>query len=448
MLFTQAFRFKNKEVIAFVGGGGKTTAMFRLAEELVAQGKRVVTTTTTRLFAAQTHLAPQVLRYQASFDFGARLLDALDAKAHVLIVGAETEDGKVLGVPPAFVDEIAALDAVDAILIEADGARTLPFKAPAEHEPVIPASTTLLVPVIGVRALGALLDDAHVHRAEIVARLAGAHPGETITPNIAARILAHSDGGLKNKPAEARAITLVNQIETDTELASARALARLLLGYGAMDAVVLGAAQNAAPVREVHRRVPLVVLAAGGGTRMEGRIKQLLPWRGKPLIQNSLDLALKSSAQQIIVVLGAHAEEIRLAIHDSPAQVVVNPDWASGHASSIRTGLRAVSPLVDAVLFVNADQPLLTPAVFERILQRYHETDAPIVAPFYAGLRGTPVVFRRTLFDELMNLTGEQGGRHVVNAHGDALARVDFEEARYSFDVDTPDEYALLLRSE
>ncbi|MBI5301570.1 MAG: putative selenium-dependent hydroxylase accessory protein YqeC [Chloroflexi bacterium] len=444
MRIREALRLQTKEVVAFVGGGGKTTAMFRLADELVAQGKRVVTTTTTRIFAAQRRLAPQALTYDAAFEFGARVLDALDAKSSVLVIGAETEDGKALGVPPAFVDELIALDSVDAVLVEADGARTRSFKAPADHEPVIPGSTTLLVPVMGVRVLGAPLDDKHVHRAELVARLAGAHLGETITPNIAARVLAHAEGGLKNKPRDARAIIFVNQVESAAELDAARALAGLLLGYGAINAVALGAAQMPEPIRETHRRVAVVVLAAGGSTRMEGRVKQLLPLRGKPLIRNAVDLAAKSPAQQIIVVLGAHAEEIRLAIHDAPAQVIVNSNWASGHASSIRAGLLAVSPYVDAVLFVNADQPLLTPRVLEQIIQRRHETDAHIVVPFYAGKRGSPVLFDRTHMDALLQLTGEQGGREVLNLYRDEIARVDFDDARLGFDVDTPADFAQL----
>ncbi len=444
MLFTKSFRLKSKEVVAFVGGGGKTSAMFRLADELVAQGKRVITTTTTRIAIEQTQLAPQCLNYDGSFDFGARVLDALNARSHVLIVGAETVEGKVVGVPPTLVDDLATLDDVDAILVEADGARFRPFKAPAEHEPVIPSSTTLLVPVIGVRALGAPLGDEYVHRAEIVARLAGANLGQAITPNIAARVLTHAEGGLKNQPRGSRAIAFINQIEDDQELSAARTLARLMLGYGAISAVALGAAQHAEPVRETHRRVAIIVLAAGAGTRMEGRIKQLLTWRGKPLIQNAIDLATKSFAQQIVVVLGAHAEEVRLVIHNAPVQVVINPDWATGHASSIRTGLRGLSPLVDAALFVNADQPLLTSAVLEKILQRYHETDAPIVVPFYAGKRSSPVLFGRTHFGELMHLTGEQGGREMLGLYRDEMARVDFDDAQLGFDVDTPEDYAQL----
>lgn len=426
MQLSQAFRLRAKEVVAFVGGGGKTTAMFRLADELVAQGKRVITTTTTHLL---TPLPQKGGRGEAP---------------HILIVGEEVEGGRVAGIPPTLVDELSTRKDVDAVIVEADGARRLPFKAPAAHEPVIPDSTTLLVPVVGITALGAPLDDAHVHRAEIIARLAGARLGEPITPTLMARVLAHAEGGLKNKPRAARAIALVNQVESDAPLDSARTLARLLLGYAEIDAVAIGAVRLVEnPIRETHRRIAAIVLAAGGATRMEGRVKQLLPWRGKTLIENAIEIATQSSVTETLVVLGAHAEAIRAVVREMPARIVLNREWEEGHASSIRAGLRALSPNVAAAIFVNADQPWLTASVLDAILQRYRETDAPIVVPFYAGKRGSPVLFDRAHFDKLLTLHGEQGGRELLGKY--RVASVEFADARAGLDVDTWEDYRAIV---
>jgi molybdenum cofactor cytidylyltransferase len=442
MRLSQALRVRQKDVIAFVGGGGKTTAMFRLADELAAQNKRVIATTTTRIFATQTQLAPQHLLYDFAPDFAAHVRDALGAHPHILIVGAVGEEGKAFGVPPALIDELIALDEVDAVINEADGSRKRPFKAPAAHEPVLSDSTTILVPVVGAAAIGAPLDDAYVHRAEIVARLAGARLGETITPTMVARVIAHAEGGLKNRPRGARAMALVNQVESAAQLDAARALARLLLGYAEIEAVALGAvldAQN--PVHETHRRVAAIVLAAGAGTRMGDRVKQLLPWRGKTLVENAIDIATQSSANETIVVLGAFAEEIRAAIHGTSARVVLNRDWAVGHSASIRAGLRALSAKIDAAIFINADQPLLTSSVIDAILQRYRETDARIVGPFYAGQRGSPVLFDRAHFDALMDLQGEQGGRELLVKYREQIERVELADVRAGMDIDTLEDY-------
>jgi len=445
MQIDQSLRVRSHDVIAFVGAGGKTTALFRLADELAAQDKRVIVTTTTRLAVSQVEAHRRaLLRYDNSRDFLTRVRAALAAHPRVLIVGENVESDKIAGVPPAFIDELAALDAVDAVLYEADGARMLPFKAPAEHEPVLANSTRLLVPVIGITAIGAPLDDAHVHRAEIVARLAGARLGEPVTPTTIARVLAHPQGRLKGKPRGARAIALINQIENETQLDAARALARLLLGYKEIDAVALGAARAADPIRETHRRVAAIVLAAGGGTRMPGRVKQLLPWRGKTLIENAIDIVAPSRATETLVVLGAHAEEIRetLSVHGAPARVVFNREWETGHASSIRAGLNALAREIDAAIFMNADQPRLTTDVIDRLIQRYYETGAPIIAPLFAGKRGSPVLFDRVHFDELMALPGEQGGRELMTRYREQIEFIEFADAQMAVDIDTPEEYA------
>ena len=357
-----------------------------------------------------------------------------------ILVGENVEGDKVAGVPPALIDELVALDQVDAILVEADGARMLPFKAPAAHEPVIPSSTTLLVPVVGISAIGLPLDEAHVHRPELVARLTGAQLGDLVTPALIAQVIVHPEGGLKGRPDGARVVVLLNQVESETQLDSARAIVGQLLEHSEIEGVAMGAVQNTEqPVREIRRRVAAIVLAAGAGTRMGERVKQLLPWRGKTLIENAIDIARHSDVNDIIVILGARAETIRPLIDHLPVRIALNPDWAEGHSTSIRVGLRALSPQTDAAIFINGDQPFLTPKIVDAIVQRYRETDASIVAPRYAGKRGSPVLFNRAHFSELMSLTGEQGGREVLTKH--PVEYVDFADARAAFDVDTLEDY-------
>jgi probable selenium-dependent hydroxylase accessory protein YqeC len=222
-----------------------------------------------------------------------QIRDILDSHPHTLIIGETNSEGKALGVPPELVDELIALDQIDAVICEADGSRSRPFKAPGENEPVVPGSTTLQVPVVGIDAVGALLDDALVHRPEAVARLVRAALESVVTPELIAKVIEHPQGGLKNKPLGARAIALVNKVLTDDQLEDAREIAMRLLQSGSIEAVAIAAANNVSnPVRETHRRIAVVVTAAGAGTRMQGRVKQLLPWRGKTLIENAIKLRL------------------------------------------------------------------------------------------------------------------------------------------------------------
>src|SRR5262249_25524361 len=150
------------EVVALVGGGGKTSAMFRLAREVVESGGTAITTTTTRIFGAQIALAPaHVPAGEATRE---RVAETLDEHQHVLVVGeTNPRDGKAEGVSLELFGRLRAWFPRACLVNEADGSRMRPFKAPAGHEPVIPSATTLVVPVVGADVFGQPLDAEHVH---------------------------------------------------------------------------------------------------------------------------------------------------------------------------------------------------------------------------------------------------------------------------------------------
>lgn len=186
-------------------------------------------------------------------------------------------------------------------------------------------------------------------------------------------------------------------------------------------------------------KISIIILAAGASARMNGRIKQLLPWRGKTLLEHAIALAQQSRADETLVVLGAHAETLRPCVDKTGARSIVNADWASGQASSIRAGVNALAPDIDAAIFVNADQPFLTAAVIDALIARYRATRAPIIASMFAGRRGNPVLFARAHFDALKNLRGEQGGRALLAKN--PVVAVEFDDAQLGLDIDTWDEY-------
>jgi molybdenum cofactor cytidylyltransferase len=441
----RALRIQPKEVVAFVGGGGKTSAMFRLADELVAEGRRGVTTTTTRIFSSQIALAPHHLvhaREQAT----PQLIDALTRQfthhPHILVVGEpDHEIGKAFGVAPDVVEAIAAIPGVDFILNEADGSRMRPFKAPADHEPVVPDCTTLLVPVVGADVLGRSLTKKYVHRPERVAELARVEVGVEVTPEIVASVLAHPLGGLKGLPAGARAGPLVNKVESSGELSAAREIARHLLAHSKVDAVAIGAVQREDPVIEARGRVAAIVLAAGGSKRF-GRPKQLLPWEGDTLLGHAVDVALASGAEPVVVVLGHHADACRAALGGRPVRVVVNLEWAEGQSTSVRAGLTALPANVSGSLFTLVDQPGVTPDLIKALIERHQATLAPAVWPEYQGQRGNPVLFDRDVFPHLARLKGDTGGRPVLQAQAPHAERVTVSDPGVLFDIDTPDDYA------
>jgi molybdenum cofactor cytidylyltransferase len=444
MDLSRALRIQPKDVIAFVGGGGKTTAMFRLANELVAHGQRVITTTTTRIFTAQIALAPHHVVHpegQPIRELLALLTEELAYHPHTLVIGKpDHQIGKAFGVEPSAVEAMASWPEVDIILNEADGSRMRPFKAPADHEPVVPECTTLLVPVVGVDTLGRPLTDKYVHRAGRVAELARVETGVPVTPDIVAATLTHPWGGLKGLPPRARAVPLINKVESREELTVACDLAHQLLTHHTIDAVIVGAMQRDDPVTEVFGRVAAIVLAAGASERY-GQSKQLLPWDGGTLLGHVTDMVLASQADPVIVVLGHQADACRVALGDRPVNIVVNSDWAQGQSSSVKAGLAALPANVSAAIFPLVDQPGVTPATINSLIESYRTTLAPVVWPEYGHQRGNPVLFDRVAFPNLMNVTGDTGGRSVLGAYADQAERVPVSDPGILFDIDTRDDY-------
>jgi CTP:molybdopterin cytidylyltransferase MocA/ADP-ribose pyrophosphatase YjhB (NUDIX family) len=190
--------------------------------------------------------------------------------------------------------------------------------------------------------------------------------------------------------------------------------------------------------------VAVIVLAAGSSMRL-GRPKQLLPLSGRPLLERTLDLTRATPFAQRVLVLGAHAREIEAAVDTRDFTVIDNPDYASGQASSLRAGLRALDESVDAALVMLGDQPLV-PAWLPATLSAAFNPSRHVAArPRYAGGPGNPVLLSRALFAELEQLDGDVGARDVLKRHAHRVLDVALPDFPTPRDVDTDDDYAALL---
>jgi molybdenum cofactor cytidylyltransferase len=183
-----------------------------------------------------------------------------------------------------------------------------------------------------------------------------------------------------------------------------------------------------------------LLLAAGSSKRM-GRLKQLLELGGRPLVRRAVEQALQSVADQVVVVVGPQRAEIEQALAGTEVNLVDNPDHLSGMASSMRAGLRSLGADVEAALIMLGDQPFQGAEVIDRLVERYRASGKPIVVPSYCGTRGNPVLFDCSLFAELLEQQGDQGGRAVIVADPERVAVVDFESEQLQTDLDTWDDY-------
>jgi len=222
-------------LVAIVGGGGKSSLMFALSRELPG---RVVMTTTTRIFAAQLEMAPEACSTEEA-GWERRLLSF---QSSLLVVGG-TEGERALGVPPELPAALLARHDVNWVVVEADGSRMLPVKAPASHEPVIPKGTDLLVAVAGIDALGEPIGQV-AHRPELVCEILGLPPEEPFTPETLGRLLASARGGLKDVAHAARAAVLINKVESPPQWEAARQTAQCILRERRVERVAIGAVKG------------------------------------------------------------------------------------------------------------------------------------------------------------------------------------------------------------
>lgn len=197
--------------------------------------------------------------------------------------------------------------------------------------------------------------------------------------------------------------------------------------------------------RYTVRHCAIIILAAGMSRRL-GSPKQLLPYRGKSLLQHAVKTALQTTMRPVVVVVGANSNEVKKEIHGMDLEIVENDRWQEGMASSLRCGLDAVQKMpanMDAVIFMVCDQPYVTESLLESLVQAQRESGLPIAACSYSDKVGTPALFHKTFFPELMELKGDTGAGKLIKQYDEQVAKVDFPKG--SIDIDTIKDYESLL---
>ncbi|QNE73938.1 NTP transferase domain-containing protein [Streptomyces finlayi] len=188
-----------------------------------------------------------------------------------------------------------------------------------------------------------------------------------------------------------------------------------------------------------------LLLAAGGGRRLGGRPKALLPHRGRPLVEHAVRTLRDGGCGPLHVVLGAAADEVRGRADLSGCVVTDNPEWAEGMGSSLRAGLRALSGSgADAALVLLVDQPGIGAEAVARVRSAYHSRSG-LAAASYDGERGHPVLFGADHWADIAEAAvGDRGARDHLRAHRDAVTLVECSDVAQAYDIDTPEDLTRL----
>jgi molybdenum cofactor cytidylyltransferase len=188
-----------------------------------------------------------------------------------------------------------------------------------------------------------------------------------------------------------------------------------------------------------------IVLAAGASARL-GQPKQLVRLNGETLLHRAARLALEAGCSPVVAVLGFEAEHMQEALAGLDVRTVINPEWPSGMASSLRCGIEAAErERCGRVLLLLSDQPYLRAEVLQLLLKKNDESCSLITASRYANQVGVPAIFRRPLFSGLKNIKGDRGARQVIARYSEQTTWVDFPGG--AMDIDTPADLTQLRKN-
>ena len=212
-------RISVPSTVSIVGAGGKTSTMQRIAESM---GKKVIATTTTHISIEQAQAYPKHFRLNSREEIPAIISEC--RKSAICVTGSSSDGHRLNPIREDLFLEFNkhAHQEGFVLLVEADGSKMLPLKAPGEHEPQIPEWTEQVIVCCGMQGIGVALDDDHVHRADLFAELIGISRGDPVTEDAVARMVSHPNGGLKGIPKDSWVSLILNQ--ADDEIAQAHAL--------------------------------------------------------------------------------------------------------------------------------------------------------------------------------------------------------------------------------
>lgn len=194
-----------------------------------------------------------------------------------------------------------------------------------------------------------------------------------------------------------------------------------------------------------HQKTGIIILAAGNSSRL-GRPKQLLQYKESTLLKNTISEALKVKNSFVIIVTGSNHNLIVEEIDLAEATFFFNPEWESGMSSSIVKGINELlilNPDCEQCILAVCDQPFVTSSVFENLIIESKKIEKGIAASAYAETLGTPVLFEKKYFQDLLELNGQEGAKKLIKKYTADVVSVPFEKG--NIDIDTEGDYFKLI---
>lgn len=426
---TEWLNINKGSVVSVVGCGGKTTLVQKLSRVMSEHMKVGVAASTKMYIPEQSVYSDMFIRHQHE------CTEDVTAPG-IYYFSDETVPGKLHGLGAYMTAQAKAF--MDVIMIEADGSRMRPLKGWAPYEPVIVEDTTLTIGVMNLKTLGMRASDEIVHRMPEFEKLTGIKAGEIVkTEHLCAMV--NSPLGMF-KYSKTRKVLLINHV--DSPEAYSQAVDFVKNNELNVDAVFIGSLQLEAVevyTRPEKRKTAAIILASGSGSRM-GKNKLLIDINGKPMIEYILNNVRKNGFSEYHVV-SIYEDILKLAAQKFGMQTILNDNPALGQSRSIVLGTQNCSDGCDGFMYFTGDMPALQKETIEKLLKAF-DKDNNITVPIYDGHRGSPVIFPKRFKGQLECLTGDTGGRQIIERYKDQVTFVEIEEGWQGLDVDTEEDLA------
>ncbi|MFC2064352.1 selenium cofactor biosynthesis protein YqeC [Chloroflexota bacterium] len=451
MKLLSALRINKTSKVAFVGSGGKTTALSQVAGEI---NSPCIISTTTHFGTWQTGIGNRHLIIQESNSWK----DLLQIqKGSVLVTGSQT-GSRFGGLNTSEINRCLEICEANKIplFLECDGSRQLPLKSPKDNEPPIPQFIDTVVVCCGLSGLGKPLNSKTTYHPDLFSEISGIRNGQKITQEGLQKVLSSPYSGLKNIPKQARKVLLLNQADSQIlQSIAGKVAAEVRFCF---DSVIISSLLSG-QVHAVFEPTAAIILAAGSSSRY-GDVKQLLGFKGLSFLRSLIHKSVLAGLSPIVVVTGANHEQISDSIKDLRETITIihNSNWELGQSTSIRAGLSVLEQAysldsrssesnsaadVGSAIFLLADQPQVEISLLEALMDQHSRSLSPVIAPLVDGQRTNPILFDKVTFPLLKKLVGDIGGRGIFQTYPPEY--IQWNDHSLLLDVDTHSDYSRLI---
>lgn len=420
---------EKQELISIIGGGGKTTSMFRLGRELKKFNKKILITTTTGIFIPQQGSYEKLILLEERNEN-----DLKDLPAGITIIGSkiDEEKKKLMGIDKETIDDFFKNKIFDYIIVEADGSKRKSIKAPASHEPVIPSLTTKTVGVIGMDAVHKRIYEENVHRADIFVNVTNSKLGDIIDEDVIYNLIISKMGIFKCSPKNSDRYIILNKVETnERRKVSEKIKYKLLMNNTNIKNLIIGSIGKEA-------KVTGIIMSSGFSRRMK-KDKLLLKLGDKTVIERVIESCVKSNLDDIIIVY--RRDGIRDIAIRYNLKTVFNEFAEQGQSESIKLGVNSISEDTDGIMFIVGDQPHLDSKTIDTLLNEFEKNKEKIIIPIYNKNKGNPTIFPVFLKEQFDSLEGDVGGKAIINNNLEKVRYIEIKNYKAGLDMDTVKEY-------